>query len=101
MKEAPVVESLDSGTRELSDKCFHCGLGLTAAPGCGVHHPGDVSDETFEAGPPKHPPLLPRLLQVDNVGEVGQAGGTLLTVPSPMWILVDQIRARNQWTFWL
>ena len=25
---------------------------------------------------------------MDDIGEVGQAGGTLLTVPSPMWILV-------------
>ena len=84
-----MVESLDSGTRELSHKCFHCALGLTAAPACGIHHPGDVSHETFEARPPKQPPLLPGLFQVDDVGEVGQAGGTLLTVPSPMRILVS------------
>ena len=34
-----------------------------------------------------HPPLLSRLLKVDDVGEVGQARGALLAVPAPVGIL--------------
>ena len=86
----PVIESVDCGTRELPDESFHCRLGLAATPGCWIHHSRDVSNETFQPGPPQHPALLPGLLKVDDVGEVGETGGALLSVTSPMWILVRE-----------
>ena len=93
-----MIESLDCGTRELPDKSFHCRLGLAATPGCWIHHSRDISNKTFQAGPPQHPALLPGLLKVDDVGEVGQARGALLAVPAPVGILTkgDRGYTKNQ-----
>ena len=90
-----MIESVDCGTRELPDESFHCRLGLAATPGCWIHHSRDVSNETFQPGPPQHPALLPGLLKVDNVGEVGQTRGALLSVTSPMRIL-DRERTKDK-----
>jgi len=60
---------------------------LAAATTGRVHYLRNIAHKTFEAGSLQHPPLLSRLLEMYDVGEVGQARGALLAVPAPVGIV--------------
>ena len=80
----PGLEPLHLLTGQLPHVFLHDSRGV--APLGGVPHLV-AAHHVRQAGEAEHQVLLLPLLQVDDVGEVGQAGGAVLSVEAPVKVL--------------